>query len=89
MLPERLFRYDGLEDSAQALELYSQASSLVPSDPAILSKLGDIYDSEGDKSQAFQCNYEVSEQRRKEDCNHVRLELSLISSEHRSYQVAR
>ncbi|KAI6182319.1 hypothetical protein M3Y97_00367200 [Aphelenchoides bicaudatus] len=47
-----------LASIAQALELYSQASSLVPSDPAILSKLGEIYDNEGDKSQAFQCNYE-------------------------------
>jgi intraflagellar transport protein 88 len=57
-----LFSYESIEDNAQALELYSQASSLVPSDPALLSKLGEIYDNEGDKSQAFQCIYEVTKQ---------------------------
>lgn len=51
--------YESIEDSAQALELYSQASSLVPNDPGILLKLGELYDSEGDKSQAFQFIHEV------------------------------
>lgn len=53
-------RYELLEDTAQAIELYSQANSLAPTDPAILSKLANIYDGEGDKSQAFQCHYDVS-----------------------------
>lgn len=48
-----------MEDTAQAIELYSQANSLAPSDPAILAHLAAIYDREGDKTQAFQCNYDV------------------------------
>lgn len=48
-----------MENTAQAIELYSQANSLAPTDPAILSKLASIYDNEGDKSQAFQCHYDV------------------------------
>jgi intraflagellar transport protein 88 len=51
--------YESIEDSAQALELYSQASSLVPNDPGLLLKLGELYDSEGDKSQAFQFIHEA------------------------------
>lgn len=47
-------------DSAQAIELYSQANNLAPTDPAILVKLANIYDAEGDKSQAFQCHYDVT-----------------------------
>lgn len=53
------YRYELLEDTAQAIELYSQANSLAPTDPAILSKLANIYDAAGDKSQAFQCYYDV------------------------------
>ena len=37
-----------------------QLVSLVPTDPAALSKLGEIYDSVQDKSQAFQYHYEVT-----------------------------
>ncbi|PIO55499.1 tetratricopeptide repeat protein, partial [Teladorsagia circumcincta] len=50
--------YESLEDTAQAIELYSQANSLAPSDPAILARLAAIYDAEGDKTQAFQSNYD-------------------------------
>lgn len=46
-------------DSAQALELYSQANSLAPSDPSIYAKLASLYENEGDKSQAFQCYSDV------------------------------
>ncbi|PIO71816.1 tetratricopeptide repeat protein [Teladorsagia circumcincta] len=35
-----------------------QANSLAPSDPAILARLAAIYDAEGDKTQAFQSNYD-------------------------------
>uniref|UniRef100_A0A915HFK5 Tetratricopeptide repeat protein n=1 Tax=Romanomermis culicivorax TaxID=13658 RepID=A0A915HFK5_ROMCU len=38
--------------------MYTQAHSMVHSDPSILAKLGEIYDKEGDKSQAFQCYYD-------------------------------
>lgn len=48
-----------MEDSGQAIELYSQANSLAPTDPSILTKLSNIYESEQDKTQAFQCLYDV------------------------------
>ncbi len=51
--------YEQQEDYAQAIELYSQANNLSPSDPAILQRLAALYDAEGDKPQAFQCNYDV------------------------------
>ena len=38
---------------------YMQLISVVPTDPSVLSKLGELYDSEQDKSQAFQYHYEV------------------------------
>lgn len=53
------FRYESLEDSSQAIDLYTQAHNLAPTDPGILAKLGELYDKEGDKSQAFQCHYDV------------------------------
>lgn len=39
---------------------YTQASSMAPTDPGLLAKLGELYDKEGDKSQAFQCHYDAS-----------------------------
>lgn len=51
--------YEMEEDTAQAIDLYTQASNLESSDPAILQRLANIYDLEGDKSQAFQCNSDV------------------------------
>ena len=36
-----------------------QLVSVVPTDPSVLSKLGEVYDSEQDKSQAFQYHFEV------------------------------
>lgn len=36
-----------------------QVISVAPTDPQALAKLGELYDSEGDKSQAFQYYYEV------------------------------
>lgn len=38
-----------------------QVISVTPTDPHALAKLGELYDSEGDKSQAFQHYYEVKE----------------------------
>uniref|UniRef100_A0A8C7EV86 Intraflagellar transport protein 88 homolog n=1 Tax=Neovison vison TaxID=452646 RepID=A0A8C7EV86_NEOVI len=45
-----------LRNSAQVL--YQIANGVVPTDSRALSKLGELYDSEGDKSQAFQYYYE-------------------------------
>jgi hypothetical protein len=42
------------------MELYSQANSLAPTDSAILERLAALYESEGDKAQAFQCHYDVT-----------------------------
>lgn len=36
-----------------------QVISVTPTDPQALAKLGELYDNEGDKSQAFQYYYEV------------------------------
>lgn len=52
--------YELQGDLAQAIELYTQASNLSPSDSAILLKLAQIHDLEGDKSQAFQYYYDVN-----------------------------
>lgn len=48
-----------MEDPNQAIEWLMQLISVVPTDSQALSKLGELYDSEGDKSQAFQYYYEV------------------------------
>ena len=45
---------------------YMQLLSVVPTDPAVLSKLGEIYDNDQDKSQAFQYHYEVKQEARDE-----------------------
>lgn len=37
-----------------------QVIGVVPSDPSVLARLGELYDNEGDKSQAFQYYYDVS-----------------------------
>ena len=39
---------------------YQQFLNLVPTDPTVLMRLGNLYEEEGDKSQAFQYMYEVS-----------------------------
>lgn len=49
-----------MEDPNQAIEWLMQLISVVPTDSHALAKLGELYDSEGDKSQAFQYYYEVS-----------------------------
>ena len=36
-----------------------QVISVTPTDPQALAKLGELYDNEADKSQAFQYYYEV------------------------------
>lgn len=38
-----------------------QVISVTPTDPQALAKLGELYDNEGDKSQAFQYYYEVED----------------------------
>ncbi|KAI2660580.1 hypothetical protein H4Q32_008176 [Labeo rohita] len=52
------FRYEMLEDPHQAIEWLMQLTSVTPTDAQVLAKLGDLYDNEGDKSQAFQYYYE-------------------------------
>ncbi len=51
-----------LEDPHQAIEWLMQLTSVTPTDAQVLAKLGDLYDNEGDKSQAFQYYYEVKKQ---------------------------
>lgn len=48
-----------MEDPNQATEWLMQLISVVPTDSRALCKLGELYDGEGDKSQAFQHYYEV------------------------------
>ena len=36
-----------------------QLVSLVPTDPGVLQRMGELYDAEDDRSQAFQYYYEV------------------------------
>ncbi|KAM9172126.1 intraflagellar transport protein 88 homolog isoform 2-T2 [Pangshura tecta] len=50
--------YEIMEDPSQAIEWLMQLISVVPTDSHALSKLGELYDNEGDKSQAFQYYYE-------------------------------
>lgn len=47
-----------LEDTPQATEWFMQLIGIVPTDPSILSRLGELYDNEGDKTQAFQYYFE-------------------------------
>ncbi|KAI3409988.1 Tetratricopeptide repeat [Globodera pallida] len=51
--------YEQQGNNAQAIELYTQASSICPTDPTILARLANLYEAEGDKGQAFQCHYDV------------------------------
>jgi len=51
--------YELLEDPQQAIEWLLQVLSVTHTDPRALAKLGELYDGEGDKSQAFQYYYEV------------------------------
>jgi intraflagellar transport protein 88 len=53
------FSYEQRGEIAQAIELYTQANSLAPTDPAILERLAVLYEGEGDKTQAFQYHYDV------------------------------
>lgn len=69
------FSYETLEDVGQAIELYSQANNLCPTDPAILTKLADLFDAEGDKTQAFQCHYDVKTHL----CIYTQLHIGLLS----------
>ncbi|XP_023386483.1 intraflagellar transport protein 88 homolog [Pteropus vampyrus] len=50
--------YELMEDPNQATEWLMQLISVVPTDSRALCKLGELYDGEGDKSQAFQHYYE-------------------------------
>ena len=56
------FSYEMLDDVNNATEWYMQLVSLVPTDPTMLARLGEIYEAMNDKSSAFQYNYEVSVQ---------------------------
>lgn len=50
--------YEQQGEISQSIELYTQASSLAPTDPAILERMAAFYEAEGDKAQAFQCHYD-------------------------------
>ena len=39
---------------------FLQLISLVPTDPHVLQRVGEMYDQEGDRGQAYQYHYEVS-----------------------------
>ncbi|KAF6772474.1 hypothetical protein AHF37_08911, partial [Paragonimus kellicotti] len=63
--------YEKLEDPTQTQEWAMQLHGLVPTDPFLLQRLGDNFEQEGDKSQAFSyyydsfkyfpCNFDVIE----------------------------
>ena len=55
--------YEMLEDPHQAIDWLMQLISVTPTDPQVLAKLGELYDTEGDKSQAFQYYYEVRDRK--------------------------
>ena len=52
-------------ESAQATEWFLQLLGVVPTDASILQRMGEMCDAEGDKSQAFQYHYDVSNTLRK------------------------
>lgn len=68
-----------MEDPNQAIEWLMQLISVVPTDSHALAKLGELYDSEGDKSQAFQYYYEVC-RLKLEFCEHVFMLIQSIKS---------
>lgn len=55
-----IFRYESLGTFDQAMEWYQQMATLIPTDPHLLSKIGEICDNEGDKQQAFQYHSDAS-----------------------------
>ena len=66
-----------LEDPHQAIEWLMQLITVTPTDPQVLAKLGELYDSEGDKSQAFQYYQEVSHSQHTTDLSIKRILVSL------------
>ncbi|KAJ3390058.1 Intraflagellar transport protein 88 [Entophlyctis sp. JEL0112] len=52
--PNVLNRYDKRGNLQQAMEWYNILISVVPTDPGVLARLGDMFVKDGDKSQAFQ-----------------------------------
>lgn len=50
---------DLLQDAEAAADTYQQLLGLVPADAEALQKLGELYDREGDKQQAFHYHLEV------------------------------
>lgn len=61
-LPQVMYQianlYELMGDINQAVEWYFQVIGLTPTDPAVLQKLGAIYDNDGDKQQAYQYNFD-------------------------------
>lgn len=47
-----------LGDSEAAADCYQQLLGVVPTDPGILQRLGQLYDHEGDKQQAYHYHYD-------------------------------
>lgn len=52
--------YDNMGESAQATEWFLQLLGIVPTDAAILERLGQMCAAEGDMSQAYQYHFDVS-----------------------------
>lgn len=51
--------FEALGDLEQAVEWYTTLLSLVPTDPNVLGHLGDMFDRQDDKGQAFQYHFEA------------------------------
>ncbi|KAI6178743.1 hypothetical protein M3Y98_00534800 [Aphelenchoides besseyi] len=58
VLTQLALLYEENKEYEQARDFYNQASTLAPTDPAIQSKLANLYDIEGNKSDAFVWNVE-------------------------------
>lgn len=51
--------HEEIGDVDQAVDWYAMLLSVVPTDPNVLSRLGDIFDRQDDKSKAFQYHTDV------------------------------
>lgn len=58
----RFRSYDKQGNLQQAMEWFNVLISVVPTDPGVLARMGDMFVRDGDKSQAFQYYSEVSPQ---------------------------
>lgn len=59
--PIRIFPFQWLSSTDVVSNYrFMQLIGVVPTDCAVLARMGEIYDNDGDKSQAFQYYYDVS-----------------------------